>query len=443
MFCSHCGKQLPNDAKFCPGCGSSITAPVNPPAPKAPPAPIYAPPAPKPAQPAPVKRPVSAPKAKKSPLVPILIVIICVLVIALAIILGTKLFSTEDAPATTPVQNVVEQLPTAPTDLPEVPADEPEMPTEDPNPLSQSNPYRQYYNPDVFYILPESSQRYISQAELRALTDLQLELAAYEIDARHGIVFNDTYVQEYFDQQSWYNTAGDRTLTDMEAVNKELIQVCLAMRSGAIYQSGNPYISYLGNPAGYWVNDSADRYLNSKDLMGLSKYELAVIRTEIFARHGYIFSGDDLRQFYFCKEWYVPAIPGTDFKNSTLNKKEAANVALIKVYEQLAEGVTWSSKNPYEPYYDPYTEYIIPDSSVRELTDYDVMYMNKQELILARNEIFARHGYAFSSDNLLEYFAHCSWYVPDVAPGREDLIKFNKVEKANINLLKEYQSYWD
>ena len=40
----------------------------------------------------------------------------------------------------------------------------------------------------------------------------------------------------------------------------------------------------------------------------------------------------------------------------------------------------------------PIRDYILPDSSSRILSDSEVSGLSKEELRLARNEIFARHG---------------------------------------------------
>ena len=54
------------------------------------------------------------------------------------------------------------------------------------------------------YILPESSTRYLSAAEINALTPDIARFALNEVYARHGRRFNDTTLQQYFDAQPWY-----------------------------------------------------------------------------------------------------------------------------------------------------------------------------------------------------------------------------------------------
>lgn len=59
---------------------------------------------------------------------------------------------------------------------------------------------------------------------------------------------------------------------------------------------------------------------------------------------------------------------------------------------------------------------ILPDSSSRRLTPEDIEGLTLQELSYARNEIAARHGRKFNSDELTEYFSSKPWYVPSLEP---------------------------
>lgn len=95
-----------------------------------------------------------------------------------------------------------------------------------------------------------------------------------------------------------------------------------------------------------------------------------------------------------------------------------------------------------EGYYegDPIDEdMIIPSSSSRYLTYSDVSYLSKKELRLARNEIYARHGRIFDSDDLKNYFNNCFWYEPEYYSWEFDDSWLSEIERANINFLKEVE----
>lgn len=55
------------------------------------------------------------------------------------------------------------------------------------------------------YILPYSNIEYISESELVGMDKRTSELALNEIYARHGRKFNDSSIQSYFNEKSWYD----------------------------------------------------------------------------------------------------------------------------------------------------------------------------------------------------------------------------------------------
>lgn len=86
------------------------------------------------------------------------------------------------------------------------------------------------------------------------------------------------------------------------------------------------------------------------------------------------------------------------------------------------------------------SEYIFPDSATRELSRDEVEKLSKEELRLARNEIFARHGMIFGVDDLKEYFSKKSWYNPTI-PGDEfdDRVEMSMIEEKNVSLIWEVE----
>ncbi len=78
------------------------------------------------------------------------------------------------------------------------------------------------------------------------------------------------------------------------------------------------------------------------------------------------------------------------------------------------------------------------DASSRLLTKAEVEQMSKEELALARNSIYARHGYQFNNPDLKEFFAKQSWFTAtDV---KIDAIPFTQIELDNIRLIKSYEN---
>lgn len=54
------------------------------------------------------------------------------------------------------------------------------------------------------FVIYDSNTRYITAADLAQLNQEQLRLARNEIYARRGRLFKDAYLQDYFNQKSWY-----------------------------------------------------------------------------------------------------------------------------------------------------------------------------------------------------------------------------------------------
>jgi len=84
-------------------------------------------------------------------------------------------------------------------------------------------------------------------------------------------------------------------------------------------------------------------------------------------------------------------------------------------------------------------DYILPFSSERELTDSDLRELTKDELRLARNEIFARYGRLFIDEELQAYFDSKLWYnnLPKIPPGDE--LELTGLELKNIALIQAYE----
>ncbi|MBO6214455.1 MAG: YARHG domain-containing protein [Lachnospiraceae bacterium] len=86
------------------------------------------------------------------------------------------------------------------------------------------------------------------------------------------------------------------------------------------------------------------------------------------------------------------------------------------------------------PMEDP-NGYIIPDSNVNAVTEATLSPLSPIELTYARNEIYARHGYIFKSDELNEYFASKNWYSPD--PSFDGTLA--GIEQDNAGFILDYQ----
>jgi hypothetical protein len=77
------------------------------------------------------------------------------------------------------------------------------------------------------------------------------------------------------------------------------------------------------------------------------------------------------------------------------------------------------------------SDFIFPESSTRLLTTGDLQSLSKDDLRIARNEIFARRGRYFQSPDLIAYFNRFPWYRPSSWDP-----PLNPIESANVALLQ-------
>lgn len=167
----------------------------------------------------------------------------------------------------------------------------------------------------------------------------------------------------------------------------------------------------------YIIADSDRRRLGSSDIANFPPAMLRVARNEILARHGYAFKSPDLIKYFGTKPWYSAS--GT---NVRLSKIETDNVNFIKRQEDAAGGEAVASG------------FILPQSSSVRLSVSDVGGFSARDLGLARNEIFARHGYIFTDRGLDAYFRTKPWYRP-----RSRDVSLSGVEQANVALIRRHE----
>lgn len=84
-------------------------------------------------------------------------------------------------------------------------------------------------------------------------------------------------------------------------------------------------------------------------------------------------------------------------------------------------------------------EYVFPASSILPLEREKLADMSDNNLWIAKNEIYARHGRQFDSSFLQQYFNQCSWYEGKVPADEFDDSGLTQLEKDNISMLQDAQ----
>ncbi len=84
-------------------------------------------------------------------------------------------------------------------------------------------------------------------------------------------------------------------------------------------------------------------------------------------------------------------------------------------------------------------DYILPDSDKRVYSNDELSQLSDNDLYLARNEIYARHGRIFTNQDLADYFGSKPWYKPEISSDKFDDSVLNNSETANIKELSKME----
>lgn len=268
------------------------------------------------------------------------------------------------------------------------------------------------------------------------------------------------------------------TIKRLISLFSALVLLALCAAPAALAYTFDPY---------YIIPDSDVRKLSEDELWQYSRETLRYIRNEILARNGYAFSMDKFYKFFNAKPWYVAG------GYNTVNKLSAVewdNITLIKKVEKamdnkktenkdgvLIEDIInyqnyvggYGNKNSYgnprgdgsgqviggssatakpsttvkpvtpQPYYIYNSQYIIPDSNTRRLSEGELWGYTREALRYIRNELLARHGYIFGDNKFGRYFKTKDWYEEG---GYEKAVLTN-LEWDNINLVRKVERDMD
>lgn len=80
-------------------------------------------------------------------------------------------------------------------------------------------------------------------------------------------------------------------------------------------------------------------------------------------------------------------------------------------------------------------DYLLEGSDSRYIENSEAAKLSEDELTLALNEIYARHGRRFSTPEIQKYFESKKWYKGTVAPENFNESTLNEYELANISTI--------
>ncbi|MDO5540316.1 MAG: YARHG domain-containing protein [Eubacteriales bacterium] len=213
------------------------------------------------------------------------------------------------------------------------------------------------------------------------------------------------------------------------------------------------------DPNEYVVPDGNVRYMTQSELNGYSDLYLLIARNEFYARHGYIFNDQNIARYFNCKNWYRGTVSSGQFSTKVFNDYEKYNIDLLVGEESRRGSVTttipWVDNTPkstvkstgttidvtqtiiWSP--DP-NAYVIPDVSSRYISSGELSNFSNLYLLIARNEIYARHGYIFNDQNIARYFNCKNWYYGTTSSKNFSDAVFNDYEKSNLDVILTEES---
>lgn len=84
------------------------------------------------------------------------------------------------------------------------------------------------------------------------------------------------------------------------------------------------------------------------------------------------------------------------------------------------------------------TEYMY-ESDVKLVTESDLSKLTQAETRLLLNELYARRGYIFNTQEYRNYFSGKTWYVPRYTSQSDVEAQFNSIEMENKNIISNYE----
>lgn len=149
--------------------------------------------------------------------------------------------------------------------------------------------------------------------------------------------------------------------------------------------------------------------------------------------------------FYICmllvpeSEMILKNGTGSSSAGSRSSVSSSVNMNIVRSNSKADVSSQTVSVNTYaaaetQSAYSP--DYILPGSDSREYSRQELEVLSNEELRVARNELYARHGRIFQDEQLRRWFSSKSWYHGTIASTQFDEERvFNHFEKYNRDLI--------
>ncbi|MCA9537825.1 MAG: YARHG domain-containing protein [Myxococcales bacterium] len=234
------------------------------------------------------------------------------------------------------------------------------------------------YSPAFYF------DRALTPADLEGRTLRELSLMRNVIFARAGNTFRRKWLDTYFRAQPWYKAQGKADaskISKLDWQNAKLIATYEAaltpevlkkraeayqakMAEGDVTPEMQIEMHLLSQRLGRWLGDQAapetdrspledprllDKQLTKAQLENMSRRDLRILRNMVFARRGYAFKSDLLREYFAATDWYQIDPKYTTAKLTPLDWR---NVKLIRSVEDEVGGPLTDEQHQKEEYGD-------------------------------------------------------------------------------------------
>ena len=316
------------------------------------------------------------------------------------------------------------------------------------------------------YIFPEVDKELLTEEDVK---DLPVELLAYgryEILAKHGELFESEELKEYFGNQKWYfgflsdENEVEGLLNDIEKENLAFLEK--KEKAEGEYELDQEDFDYeivkKWLEGTYVAGEETTRKTSEKKT---KETETEAPATEALATEPATETpATEAPETEPVTEALAPE-PATEAPTESVTEtpeteehvtdgkfEDLSDVDLFSLSqdelattvreepETEAESETESeTETESEIEADTRSEYIFPDMDTRYLTQDEVSKLSLQAVCYAKNELYARHGRKFLSQELKDYFNDKTWYEGTVDPDSFSPGVFNTYENDNLLLL--------
>ena len=322
------------------------------------------------------------------------------------------------------------------------------------------------------YIFPEVDKELLTEEDVKDLPAELLAYGRYEILAKHGELFESEELKEYFGNQEWYfgflsdEKEVEGLLNDIEKENLAFLEKKEKAEGG--YELDQKDFDYeivkKWLEGTYVAGEETTRKTSEKKTKetGAAKTaETEAPATEALATEPATETpATEAPETEPVTEALAPE-PATEAPTESVTEtpeteehvtdgkfEDLSDVDLFSLSqdelattvreepETEAESETESeTETESEIEADTRSEYIFPDMDTRYLTQDEVSKLSLQAVCYAKNELYARHGRKFLSQELKDYFNDKTWYEGTVDPDSFSPGVFNTYENDNLLLL--------